>query len=299
MFKNLSGLFFAFCLITSYPLPSQAGRVLDRIRETGVITAGTRKDAVPFAYINDKNQWVGYSVDILEAIRQQAETQLGKPIKLKLVEATEVNRFSDIQANTIDVECSSTTFTWERTKQVDFSLSYFTAGTRLLVKKDSDLSSIGSLAGKRIGVLPNSTNEATIKLQQPEAKLVFVKNYNDGVMLLEKGKIDGFAADSIVLTGLKKNSSMGSQLKIVPQNPYKYESYACMLPKDDSDWRNLVNYSLVKFMQGVVNDQTESVKIYERWFGETGVAPFPRNTINQYFEGIVNSYEWVPLYKVP
>jgi len=294
MFKNLSSFLVGLSLLASLPLPSYAGNVWQRIQETGVITAGTRKDAVPFAYINDKGQWVGYSIDILEAIRQEAQRQMGKPIKLKLVEANENNRFSDIETNKIDLECSSTTFTWKRTKRVDFSLSYFAAGTQLLVKEDSTLNSIKTLAGKKIGVLDHSTNKAIIKQQQPEAKLVFVKDYADGVRLLEAGEIDGFAADSIVLIGLKKKSNKG--LKIVPETPYRYESYACMLPKDDSDWRNLVNYSLVKFMEGVVSDQPESVKIYERWFGENGVAPFPRDTINRYFEGIVNSYEWIPLY---
>ncbi len=299
MLRNISVLLLTLGLTTSAALPSIAGQVLERIKETGVITAGTRKDAIPFAYINDQNQWVGYSIDILEGIRQEAQKRLGKPIKLKLVEVTENNRFSDIQANKIDIECSSTTFTWERTKKVDFSLSYFASGTKLLVKKDSPLGSINTLAGQKIGVLPNSTNETIIKLQQPAAKITFVKDYQDGVKLLEAGKIDGFAADAIVLIGLKKEASSPNQLKIVPPTPYQYESYACMLPKDDSDWRNLVNYSLVRFMEGVVNDQTDSVKVYERWFGETGVAPYSRDGLNQYFGGIVNSYEWIPLYKTP
>ncbi len=294
MLKSFSKFFASFCLLALVPLPASAGNVLEHIQKTGVIVAGTRRDAVPFAYINEQGQWVGYSIDILEAIRQEAQRRLGKPIKLKLIEANESNRFSYIQAHDIDLECSTTTFTWDRTKKVDFSLSYFASGTQLLVKKDSSLGSIDSLAGKKIGVLANSTNQETIRQQQPQAQLVIVKNYTDGIELLKSGKIDGFAADSIVLEGLKIENK--KQFKIVPKTPYQYESYACMLPKDDSDWRNLVNYTLVKFMEGIVNDQPQSVSIYEHWFGENGLAPYPRDSINRYFEGIVNSYEWIPLF---
>jgi polar amino acid transport system substrate-binding protein len=57
-----------------------------------------------------------------------------------------------------------------------------------------------------------------------------------------------------------------------------------------------VNYSLVKFMEGIVSDQLEAVAVYEKWFGEeTGVTPYSREAINDDFKGTINSYEWVPL----
>jgi len=60
-----------------------------------------------------------------------------------------------------------------------------------------------------------------------------------------------------------------------------------------------VNYTLLKFMEGIVSDQQQAVTIYERWFGEDGVVPYSRETINDYFQGIVNTYEWIPLTVFP
>ena len=40
---------------------------------------------------------------------------------------------------------------------------------------------------------------------------------------------------------------------------------------------------------------TSSVAIYEKWFDETGVAPYPRDTINDYFQGILDASEWIPI----
>jgi polar amino acid transport system substrate-binding protein len=275
--------------------PSLAGKILDRIRETGVITAGARKDAIPFGYINQQGQWVGYSLDMLELIRQQTEKQLGKPIKLQLVEVTPQNRFDKLKNGSIDLECGSTTFTWNREKEIDFSVSYFASGTQVLTKKGSGLHEIESLAGKRIGVIPETTNERVIKSQQPAAQLVKVKDRMEGLKKLEQGEIDGFASDGIVLEGLKKTTANSDTLEIVPNYPYLYESYACTLPPDESEWRDLINYSLIKFMEGIVTDQQNTVVILDKWFGETGEVPYSREAINTYFQGIVNTYEWIPI----
>jgi polar amino acid transport system substrate-binding protein len=295
MIKKFALIACVLALTATYQPPSWAGKVLERIRETGTITAGARKDAVPFGFIDKDGKWVGYSLDILELIRKQTEKQLGKPIQLKLVEATPENRFEKIKNGSIDIECASTTFTWERTKQVDFSVSYFADGTKILTNKNSGLNSLESLSGRRIGVIMNTTNEKAVKLQQPAAQLVPIQNQADGLAKLEKGEIEAFAGDGIVLEGIRQKAKNASDFVVVPDFPYQYESYACSLPKDDSDWRNLVNYSLIQFMEGIVSDQPTSVAIYEKWFDETGVAPYPRDTINEYFQGILDTSEWIPI----
>ncbi len=295
MDKRLILLGLSLLLSATAQAPSWAGQILDRIKQTGTITAGARKDAIPFGYVNDQGQWVGYSLDILEKIRQDVEKELDQPIKLQLVEVTPQNRFSKIQSKEIDIECASTTFTWERDKTVDFTISYFASGTQLLVKKDSGITSVETLAGKRIGVIPKTTNEKIIKEQQPAAQLVMVKDRIEGLQKLQQGEIDGFASDGILLEGLKRESNNPAELEVVPEFPYQYEAYACIIPEDESSWRNVVNYSLIQYMQGVVTDDPEAVAIYEKWFGEKGVTPYPRETMNDYYQGILNGFEWIPL----
>ena len=49
-------------------------------------------------------------------------------------------------------------------------------------------------------------------------------------------------------------------------------------------------------MEGVISDQSDAVSLYEKWFDEEdGVAPYPRETINEYYQGIVDSFEWIPI----
>ncbi len=294
--KRFLPLTLALGLTLVGAFPSWSGETLDRIKETGTIRAGARKDAIPFGYINAQGKWVGFSLDILELIRQQTEDRLNKPIKLELVEATADERFDLIANETIDLECASSTFTWGRTEKVDFSVSYFADGTKILTSKESGLESAESLAERRIGVIPNTTNEKAIQSFQPAAKLIPVIDQADGMAKLESGEIEAFAGDGIVLAGLMEKSTTPDKWQVVPNFPYQYESYACLLPKDDSDWRHLVNYSLLKYMEGVISDQRTAVSIYDTWFGEEeGVAPYPRDTMNDYYQGIVDSFEWIPI----
>ncbi|MGZ8894325.1 MAG: amino acid ABC transporter substrate-binding protein, partial [Candidatus Aminicenantales bacterium] len=46
-----------------------AETVLEKISRTRVLTAGTRGSSIPFAFINEKNEWIGFSIDLLEAMQ--------------------------------------------------------------------------------------------------------------------------------------------------------------------------------------------------------------------------------------
>lgn len=295
MNKQLSILGLSIILTLTSQISVFAGQVLDKIEQTGVIKAGYRKDTVPFGFIDEEGKVVGYSLDILELIREETEKRLGKPIKLELVEINPVNRFEVIKNGTLDLECGSTTVTWEREEFVDFSVSYFASGTQMIVNRGSGLANVNSLKGANIAVIPDTTNEMAMKNFAREANLISVKNEKEGWEKLQKGEIDGFAGDGILLRGLQKTASNPSDYEIVPEFPYMIESYACTLPEDESQWRGLVNYSIVKFMQGVVTDTPSAVDIYERWFGKNGETPYPIETMADYFQGIINGFEWIPI----
>src|SRR3970040_3198740 len=66
----------------------RAETVLEKIRRTGVLTAGTRGVSIPFAFINEKNEWIGFSIDLLEAIRARLEKKLAQRIRLEKKEIT-------------------------------------------------------------------------------------------------------------------------------------------------------------------------------------------------------------------
>jgi polar amino acid transport system substrate-binding protein len=260
----------SLALSTGVASPVHAETVMERVKRTGVLTAGTSRDAIPFAYVDSKGQSVGYSVDMLVMIKEQLEKQLGKKIQLKLVKLSPAQRIPQIQGRKVDIVCDASSFTWERDKQVDFSVSYAVTGTQLLVKKDSTLGTAESLVGKRVGVLPQTTNEQVIRKVQPKAQLVSLKNRNEAYTALQQGKIDAFAADGILSEGWLQLQKNHNAFKITPDRPFSREGIACIVPENNSRFLDTVNFALIKFMQGFINGNPRNVAIFDRSFGAKG-----------------------------
>ncbi|MEM6402260.1 MAG: amino acid ABC transporter substrate-binding protein [Cyanobacteria bacterium P01_D01_bin.116] len=277
MSKTIAIAALSLLLTAALPSVASAESVMQKVKRTGVLTAGTSKDAFPFAYKDKQGKLIGYSVDMLKLIQQQLEKELGKKLQLKLVALNTDERIPNIINNKVDIVCDASSFTWERNKNVDFSFSYGATGTNLLVKKTSNLGDSKSLIGKRIGVLAKTTNEKAIAQAQPKAKLVYFKDRQKAYTALEQGKIDAFASDGILLEAWLGRGQHYNTYKVVPDRPYSREGIACMVPENNSDFLDTVNYTFYGFMQGFVNNESKYVTIFDRWFGPRGAIPLNRD----------------------
>ena len=103
--KRCAAVWLAGILLLGTAAPVLAETVLEKISRTGVLTAGTRGSAIPFSFINEKNEWIGFSIDLLEAIRTRLEKKLGKRIKLEKKEVLPTTRMQLVANRTLDVEC--------------------------------------------------------------------------------------------------------------------------------------------------------------------------------------------------
>ncbi|TRU97384.1 MAG: transporter substrate-binding domain-containing protein [Microcystis wesenbergii Mw_QC_S_20081001_S30D] len=262
---------------------SLAETVVEKVARTGFLTVGTRFDAIPYSYINDKGELVGYSMDVLERIRKRLETRLGRPVTLQMVEANQTGeKINLIRSGDIDIACS-TAFTWERAKVVDFSTSYSISGIRILAKKGSNLSTPQSLIGKRIALVPTSAAVDVIKLVQPQATIVTTySTVEEAIEALKTGKIDAIAGDGISLAGtiLRDNPQA---YEIVPEEALANFGIACMVPENNSTFLDDVNYAIVKMMQDYITNDTATVSQIDRWFGSQGMVPIPPELLKGFF----------------
>ena len=262
---------------------SLAETVVEKVARTGFLTVGTRFDAIPYSYIDDKGELVGYSMDVLERIRKRLETRLGRPVTLQMIEANQPGeKINLIRSGEIDIACS-TAFTWERAKVVDFSISYSISGIRILAKKGSNLSTPQSLIGKRIALVPTSAAVDVIKLVQPQATIVTTySTVEEAIEALKTGKIDAIAGDSISLAGtiLRDNPKI---YEIVPEEALANFGIACMVPENNSTFLDDVNYAIVKMMQDYITNDRATVSQIDRWFGSQGMVPIPPELLKGFF----------------
>src|SRR5262249_1457298 len=110
------------CAALTAPAAAQTlSGTLKKIKETGTITVGYRESSIPFSYLDDKQQPVGYAMDLCMKIVDAVKADLKMPgLKVQLQPVTSSNRIPLMQNGTIDLECGSTTNSVERQKQVSF-----------------------------------------------------------------------------------------------------------------------------------------------------------------------------------
>ena len=265
--------------------PAHAGSVLSEVARSGELKAGTSKDAFPFAYQNGAGELVGYSVDILNLIRQELERKTGRPIGLKLVALAADERIPSLEKGSVAIVCDASSFTWDRDEKVDFSVSYGITGTQLLVPAGSSLASPASLSGKRIGALPGTTSALAIKRAQPAAQLVFLSDREAGYRALERGSIEAFADDGVLLySWLQRHGGRAATDFSVTGRTYSKEGIACMLPEDNSAFAGVVNLALIRYMNGFLDGQTEPRAIFDRWFGTQSETPMTQDMRSLFIE---------------
>jgi ABC-type amino acid transport substrate-binding protein len=273
--RRLMGLVMALALLAAgiAPALAQPKSTLDKIGETGTLTVGTRTGSPPFAYVNSKNEWVGFSIDLVEELIKPAiEKKVGKPVKVEKKESTPPTRIPLLSSNAVDLIAGTMTDTRARRDSVDFSITFFVTGAQFLVKKGSPIKSIKNIDGKRIAAQQGSTNARIIREKAPKAVLREFPDQPAAFQALVQGQVDAYTNDGIQLAGLKAKAPNPGQWDIVGDF-FSYEPYGMAMRKGDADLRNVVNAGL---MEGI--ESGKFFEIYEKWFGPKGELPYPMSS---------------------
>ncbi|AKJ41873.1 glutamate/aspartate ABC transporter substrate-binding protein [Pragia fontium] len=264
---------------------------LKKIKDSGVITVGHRESSVPFSYYDNQQNVVGYSQDYSNLIVDAVKKKLDMPnLQVKLIPITSQNRIPLLQNGTFDFECGSTTNNLERQKQVDFSNTLFVVGTRLLVKKGGDIKDFADLKDKNVAVTSGTTSETILnKLNDSDKlnmKIISAKDHGDAFRTVESGRAVAFMMDDALLAGERAKAKKPDQWEIAGK-PQSFEAYGCMLRKDDSQFKKLMD-------ETIAHAQTSGAaeKSYDKWFKQ----PVPPKGLNLNF---TLSEDMKKLFKAP
>jgi ABC-type amino acid transport substrate-binding protein len=241
------------------------------IRETATLRIAYRTDSRPFSFLDAQGQPTGYTIELCERIGKFMAGELALPaLAIKWVPVDTRSRFDAIIEGKADMECGSSSVSLSRMRVVDFSSIIFADSTGVVVKADSGISSFESLAGRRIGVVPGSTNMLAIqdqlKHRKLEATLVEFSDRDAGFAAIARGAVDGFATDKLVLRAYMQNANL-RDFNLLPED-LSFEPFAIVVPQGDWAFRLAVNTGLAKiFRSGDV------VQIYGKYFGDIGFRP--------------------------
>ena len=251
---------------------------LKKVKETGSFTIGYRESSIPFSYLDDKQQPIGYAMDLCMKVVDAVKADLKMPnLKLNLQPVTSSNRIPLLQNGTIDMECGSTTNSVKRQEQVSFGPTYFVINVTAAVKKKSKVKKLADLNGKTISTTSGTTSvpllKAYKKTEKAEVKEIYGKDHAESFLLLADDRAEAFVMDDILLAGQIANSKNPSDYRIIPES-LRQEPYSMMLRKDDAQFKALVDKTV-----GAVMKSGEINKIYAKWF----TKPIPPKNINMKF----------------
>jgi ABC-type amino acid transport substrate-binding protein len=252
---------------------AQAADTLAKIAASGKITLAYRESSVPFSYL-DGGKPIGFSVELSNAVVEAVKKKLNKPnLEVAMMAVTSQNRIPLLSNGTIDLECGSTTNNSARAKDVSFAVNHFYTGTRLLVKKSSNIKDYADLAKKTVTSTTGTTNALVMRKYNAEKNLdmdiVLAKDHADAFLLVESGRAVAFAMDDILLYGLMANAKNPAEFEVVGE-ALQVEPYACMLAKDDTAFKKLVDDTFIGLMKS-----GEFEKLYNKWF----LQPIPPKNV--------------------
>ena len=268
-------------LVSSMALSANAQELtgtLKKIKDTGTITIGHRESSIPFSYLDDKQQPVGYAMDLCAKVVDAVKAELKMPnLKVAYQPVTSANRIPLLQNGTIDLECGSTTNSVERQKQVAFGPTYFVVNISAAVKKDSGIKTFADLNGKTVASTSGTTSIPLLrgyeKAKGIDFKELQAKDHAESMQLVASDRAQAFIMDDILLAGQIANQQNPGAYMILPES-LRTEPYSMMLRREDPQFKALVDRAV-----GNVYKSGEIDKIYSKWF--TSAIP-PRN-INMNF----------------
>ena len=251
---------------------------LKKVKETGAFTVGHRESSIPFSYLDDKQQPIGYAMDLCMKVVDAVKAELKLPnLKVNLQPVTSSNRIPLLQNGTIDMECGSTTNSVVRQQQVTFGPTYFVINITAAVKKSSNINAIADLNAKTVSTTSGTTSVPLIKAYEKtkhvDVKEIYGKDHGESFLLLADDRAAAFIMDDILLAGQIANSKSPTDYKILPES-LRQEPYSMMLRKDDAQFKALVDKTI-----GGIMKSGEIDKIYAKWF----MSPVPPKGINMNF----------------
>jgi polar amino acid transport system substrate-binding protein len=280
----------ALCAAVLPAAPAWSADVVQQVAASGTLVVGGDLDLPPLSFRDGSGQPAGYGVEVAKRIQADLATALGRPVALRFEPVADpAELVGRVARGELALACG-VPFSWARDMQVDYTLPIGLSGIRLLAPAGRLDGSPDSLRGRRIGVVGNSLGASVLQGLQPQAKAVAFASLGEAVAALQAGRLDGVMGDTNLLTGLSQQRG-AKGLAVTPELPYERYAVGCIVPQNDSAFRDLANLAIARLLQGYLDGQPETVASVERWVGPGGVLGVPSERIRIFFESVLLNHE--------
>jgi polar amino acid transport system substrate-binding protein len=253
-------------LITFTSFSAHADQLAD-IKKKGEIVFGVLGIDEPNSFVDPKTrEFIGYEIDLATDVAKALGV---KPVFKQLAVAA---RIPELQQGHVDVLAASLTHNKERESQVDFALTHFITGSKVLVKKSSGIKNVSELAGKKALTVKGGTQGPNLLKVVPTAEIVTFESTQQAFQALQQGKGTAYINDEVsLLADFAKLGDKSKDYQILPQN-LNVEPLAFGIKKGETTVKTAVDDAL----RGL-EKSGEANKVFLKWYGpDSKLKLFPK-----------------------
>jgi general L-amino acid transport system substrate-binding protein len=260
----------ALCLAAlgaAWAAPAQAGKVLDGVRQKGVVTCGVQPGRAGFALADGAGNWSGLDIDFCRAV---AAAVLGDATKVKYVPTSAQTRITALQGGEIDLLARNTTWTFSR----DASLGLvwtgvnFYDGQAFIARKRPGLTSVKQLNGATICVDSGTTTERTLaeyfRAHKLNYKAVVFDQPEAAQQAFASGRCQAHTGDNGALAVMKAKELKNPDDYVILPELISKEPLGPAVRRGDEEWFTIVRWTLNAMIEaeelGISSANVESLK---------------------------------------
>jgi len=264
---HLRTLFATVLAATTLVSVAHADQLAD-IKKKGEIVVGVLGTDEPNSFVDPKTrELVGYEVDLAKAIAQKIGV---KPVFKQIAVAA---RIPELQQGRVDLLAASLTHNKEREAQIDFSLTTFVTGQKVMVKASSGIADVPQLAGKKVLTVKGGTQEANVRKAVPDVDVVTFETTQQAFQALQQGKGAGYVNDEATLIDdLGKLGPARKDYRILPTN-LSTEPLALGIRKNEPALKKVVDDTLRE-----LETSGQAEKIFMKWYGPQTKLQFDKRS---------------------
>jgi polar amino acid transport system substrate-binding protein len=227
------------------------------IKQKGQIVFGVLGTDEPNSFIDPKTrQLVGYEIDLATAVAKKIGV---KPVFKQMAVAA---RIPELQQGHVDILAATLTHNKEREAQVDFALTHFVTGSKVMVRAGSGITALNQLAGKKVVTVRGGTQETNIRAAVPSAQVVTFENTQQAFQALRQGKGVAYVNDeSSLLADYGKLGAAAKGFTILAPS-IGIEAIALGLRKGEKGLKNVVDATLRELEASGAAEQ-----LFNKWYG--------------------------------
>ena len=233
---------------------------LGSIIKRGKLRVGYHPENLPFSFVNDKGDLVGFDVELMHVLARELK------VELEFIRWTYETLIKDLDQNKFDIAIGGLIVNPQRIVKANFSNPYMNMTTAVVVK-DHRRNQFKSwrLIDKepiiRLGVVGEKRAE-NVKIDLPNTEIALLETYSDFFKDNPKG------VDALVISAEAGSAwtILYPAYSVVVPKPHQKANAAFAIPLDSSDFEDFVNdWVQMKRTSGIID------KLYNKWILGTKV----------------------------